>query len=894
MALVQLGGLSPGGGGVRRVSVLPDPAKPGTIVYVKETYQPRFSDQSVDLALNGANLGGGDSGFVSEAVAAVAVDNELRRAVGAFPAAGDIIGAMWYAYSSGGGSTTRTYRVLSNKPVAAIVVEGNYYATYDPGWVPIAGFRYYIVNELNVPEDMLGPTTVRVEFTDGTWLDAGDGPEVPEGYYHVDPETGQWVEGFGTASGGLPAAWLPEAGLSDADVRAHKWKGLLVGLAREDAGADWRLESAAGQEPVAAHADISNAAGTATLRITLDPSEAAGAAGNNYNVSTTRSSSGTVRIDKDGPSTGKTGTVRIWVVNLTFTQVAALVNAVAGLSAQVTVGDGSQAFPAPQGREGLYDFAGGVDGADVGAEVDEPTKTITLEHTTAHTQAEVLEALDGLNVDSDTALYAVLIAGSSPAANLAAAPQSRPFAEVFIHGSLPRHSADDLAALRREFEAYAPPANSITPPMTLAGNDAQRKAWRDRFHSPRISSGNTLYPIAEASKDDVRVITQDVARGLAFIDISDPSTEQNAADAGDVMMVLLFRDLTWTRVGNILEGSHALRARIDALRTLPEFPAAGSRTGKILKFAGDDLGWGTDEAGSGTGGSGADATARAAAAAAHARADEAYTLGSNAGILAQTAHDDASTADGKAVAANQAAQAAQLEADTVIEVGPEFVHNERAARNLNVHVRHPLNAYSMARLMSVAVSGQPPVYVEYDHTVLEQWVDAEVGETVLQNIWDQTVSTGSPPRPQLYRVGTYIPVEIRLLTGRNGDTVFIRVVDVLVVAAGVARKLTRKAAVAGAARTWTYTLDAADSELVIGGEIPDDDTPSIKAITPRTFPRGMFGAAARYGILDSRVPGNHDIPDASTMGFSATIVGNTLTLNTTGWLDVVAPEVWSR
>ena len=252
---------------------------------------------------------------------------------------------------------------------------------------------------------------------------------------------------------------------------------------------------------------------------------------------------------------------------------------------------------------------------------------------------------------------------------------------------------------------------------------------------------------------------------------------------------------------------------------------------------------------------------------------------------------------GAAVAAvREAAEAAQLEADTVIQAGPEFVHNERAARNLNVHVRHPLNAYSTARLMSVAVSGQPPVYVEYDHTVLEQWVDAEVGATVLQNIWDQTVSTGTPPRPQLYRVGTYIPVEIRLLTGRNGDTVFIRVMDVLVVApSSVPRTFTQKSATPGAARTWTYPLAAEDTEIMFAAEFnPSGGTTNVGSHNV-VWPRSYF-SQARHIIIESRNPGASDVPDGQELGCVASIAGNTLTCVTTGfegdWTS--APLIWSK
>ena len=323
-----------------------------------------------------------------------------------------------------------------------------------------------------------------------------------------------------------------------------------------------------------------------------------------------------------------------------------------------------------------------------------------------------------------------------------------------------------------------------------------------------------------------------------------------------------------------------------------------------------------------TGGAGVDQTARDAAAA---------------------AASAAATADGKAVTAQNAAAAAQLATDTVIEAGPTFVHNERTARNLNIHLRHPINAYSTATLMSVSVGGQAPIIVGYDHTLLEQWVNAEVSGTVLQNVWDQTKQLSSD---QLYVVGTYIPVEIRLLTGRGGDTVFVRVVDVLVVAApasatdDTARQLARAAQTtanaalpkAGGTLTGGLILDGAptaDLQAATKKYVDDNayTAPSWTAVTCTTsgnvatcpvgatvqdiaiaytrrggvfhevIPRPLITTTAQQVVFDHRNPGgNTSVLDSASIGASLRFSSRaTMTIDSTGWDNAgVTPTVLVR
>lgn len=136
--------------------------------------------------------------------------------------------------------------------------------------------------------------------------------------------------------------------------------------------------------------------------------------------------------------------------------------------------------------------------------------------------------------------------------------------------------------------------------------------------------------------------------------------------------------------------------------------------------------------------------------------------------------------------ARDAAAAAQLDVDTVIEIGPPIVHNISGPVTLSVSLRHPQNAYSTANVLEVAPAGQTALLLGYDNTLHHQDSLFEVSAADLNNIWSLMDSIpdgqGGTTRVQRYSVGSYIPVAIRLRVGRGGDTVFFRVVDLLVVA----------------------------------------------------------------------------------------------------------------
>ena len=110
------------------------------------------------------------------------------------------------------------------------------------------------------------------------------------------------------------------------------------------------------------------------------------------------------------------------------------------------------------------------------------------------------------------------------------------------------------------------PDDSLLPAKAKADTAVEKAAWRARLASAHVSAGTVLAPVATVNETDITVITTPVPGGISFVDVLDQTTELTAADAGDVLMVFTFRgNKTWTRVGNILTGSAALRARIAAL-----------------------------------------------------------------------------------------------------------------------------------------------------------------------------------------------------------------------------------------------------------------------------------------------------------------------------------------
>ena len=235
-----------GGGGIDRVAQLPANPQPGTVVYVTADYAPggAYRASDFDIAVTVRRFSDRRAGFL--------------RGTGEGSISPDIAGIEQIAITQAGTIEVRLSDELDSyfgDAMAIRVGSALVALAQHPGtgaWQSAAGNAQWPLNAV---------TTVRLVTTDETSGITPEGirtvgalgnprnplPTVEEDYYHVDPDTDDWVRGLGRGSaGGAPAALLPQTGLSDADMRDHKWKGVLVGLSREDAGSDWRLLTAAG------------------------------------------------------------------------------------------------------------------------------------------------------------------------------------------------------------------------------------------------------------------------------------------------------------------------------------------------------------------------------------------------------------------------------------------------------------------------------------------------------------------------------------------------------------------------------------------------------------------------------------------------------------------------
>ena len=100
--------------------------------------------------------------------------------------------------------------------------------------------------------------------------------------------------------------------------------------------------------------------------------------------------------------------------------------------------------------------------------------------------------------------------------------------------------------------------NSIAPIKAQADTDSQKKAWRARLASSRISQVSAALPaVTDFNSGDLLIVGRGGATTVTFVDVDAPATQLTTTVAGDIMMVLSNR---WTRLGNLFSGGIAAQA----------------------------------------------------------------------------------------------------------------------------------------------------------------------------------------------------------------------------------------------------------------------------------------------------------------------------------------------
>lgn len=377
--------------------------------------------------------------------------------------------------------------------------------------------------------------------------------------------------------------------------------------------------------------------------------------------------------------------------------------------------------------------------------------------------------------------------------------------------------------------------NSIVPAKAQAGTEAQKKAWRARFASSRIGQVSGALPaVTDYNAGDLLIIGRGGTTTVTFVDLDAPATQLTTTVAGDLIMILSNR---WTRVGNLFSGgiaAAAARAVADAAKTA---------TDALSVF-------------------------------------ETITL-TPGGISGRVFPEF--------VAVNLEGK---IDTRTLAEIKVNF--GGQIVTSLTGTSLAPFNGFASLTDGGANIQVGPGGVINLALTAQQRDnLDNAVGSAVqflrveIQYKFAGTsLATNVPPDAVDYiHFGTnnnaFIPV-----TGPAGPAG----------PPGTPRTLSAKASTAGASRIWTYTLDAADTEIWIGTTARNGSNPEDTGFFSTLIPRAILSSTALRLSIDHRNPGasGSGYPDNQSVGALVSISGNTLTLNTAGWKNNTAPVVYSR
>ena len=265
------------------------------------------------------------------------------------------------------------------------------------------------------------------------WTDNGEG-EVHISQYRASTGSGSG-SGSGGGSGGIPATALFQSGLSNDDIREHKWRGLMIGLERAGAGPDWKLTTVARDATaVDSQATVTITVSGSTLALTLPTSAAVGAAGNSWSVVFDTTTDGALTIPHVDTN-AQTITLRAIAGTTDLSHWATAWNDAFGAGLATFTGNANLNSP----TSGSHNFSGGTSVEPISASMVVGTKTVTVRFASADTIMECRDAWEGFDLGDDTTLRCKEV-GATSLSSILMAPDSdtRSFSGYYSEGSLPQ------------------------------------------------------------------------------------------------------------------------------------------------------------------------------------------------------------------------------------------------------------------------------------------------------------------------------------------------------------------------------------------------------------------------------------------------------------------------